>query len=99
MRIGLHSGTVVASVVGTLMPRWCLFGEDLATVANCESLGEANKIHLSAAIYERLQKSKFLDGRQMFEPTNEQIVKMAYFESRKIFKESFAKFRFILEKI
>ena len=38
MRIGLHTGSVVASVVGNLMPRWCLFGEDLATVANCEEL-------------------------------------------------------------
>ena len=47
MRIGLHSGSVAASVVGKKMPRWCLFGEDLTVVANCESNGEANKIHIS----------------------------------------------------
>ena len=47
MRIALHSGSVAASVVGKKMPRWCLFGEDLTVVANCESNGEANKIHIS----------------------------------------------------
>ena len=41
--------------------------QDLATVANCESLGEANKIHLSQAIFDQLKKSKFDNGRRKFE--------------------------------
>ena len=41
--------------------------QDLATVANCESLGEANKIHLSQAIFDHLKNSKFDNGSQKFE--------------------------------
>ena len=66
MRIGLHSGSVAASVVGKKMPRWCLFGEDLTTVANCESNGEANKIHLSKTIFEKLKTKRFSNNEPMF---------------------------------
>ena len=45
----------------------CKIFQDLATVANCESLGEANKIHLSQAIFDQLKNSKFDNGRRKFE--------------------------------
>ncbi len=58
MRVGIHSGTIVAGVVGKKKFAYDLFGDTMNTASRIESSGEAGKINISSSTYE-LVKNDF----------------------------------------
>lgn len=58
MRIGIHTGTVVAGIVGKKKFQYDIWGDAVNTAARMESSGETNKVNVSDATYS-LVKDKF----------------------------------------
>ena len=50
MRMGIHSGSVVAGVVGTKIPHYSVFGETVETAGLMESTGESMKIQVNKKV-------------------------------------------------
>ncbi|MEQ8926333.1 MAG: adenylate/guanylate cyclase domain-containing protein, partial [Fulvivirga sp.] len=55
MRVGVHSGTAVAGVVGKKKFGYDLFGDTINTASRIETAGEVGKINISSSTYELIK--------------------------------------------
>ena len=63
-RIGLHSGPVIAGIVGVKKFAYDIWGDTVNTAARMESSGEPNRVNISATTYELVKHLAWL----RFEP-------------------------------
>ncbi len=67
VRIGIHSGPVVAGIVGVARFQYDVFGDTVNVASRVQSAGEAMRICISGTTAERLGKSFVIENRGMVE--------------------------------
>ena len=98
IRIGIHTGPVVAGIVGLNKFQYDIWGDTVNTTSRMETCGEAGKINISEATYLTLKDTPGLNFtyRGMMEAKGKGEVKMYFVENREL-KELVAP-RIITEK-
>jgi adenylate cyclase len=80
IRIGLHSGSVVAGIVGVKKFAYDIWGDTVNTAARMEQHGEAGKINISEATYHLTQGKFEFSHRGEIEAKNKGKMKMYFVE-------------------
>ena len=55
MRVGIHTGSVVAGIVGAKKLQYDIWGDTVNTASRMESHGEINKVNISTETYELIK--------------------------------------------
>ena len=80
VRIGIHSGPVVAGIVGVKKFAYDIWGDTVNTAARMEQKSEAGKINISQTTYELVKDKYACTYRGEIEAKNKGMMKMYFVE-------------------
>lgn len=82
IRIGIHTGPLVAGVVGQHKFQYDIWGDTVNIAARMEQHSEAGKINISAATYELIREKFRCTSRGMIEAKNKGEIAMYFLEGK-----------------
>lgn len=82
MRVGIHSGSVIAGIVGTKKFQYDIWGDTVNTAARMESSGEIGKVNVSKATYELVKGDFECTYRGRVEAKGKGQMEMYFVESK-----------------
>lgn len=80
IRIGLHTGPVVAGIVGTRKFAYDIWGDTVNIASRMESSGEPGKVNISSTTYELLKKMYTCIHRGKVQAKNKGMIDMYFVE-------------------
>jgi len=82
-RIGVHTGSVIAGIIGTKKFAYDIWGDTVNTAARMQQKGEANRINISGTTYELIKHSFYCTHRGRIEAKNKGLIDMYFVEGRR----------------
>lgn len=82
IRIGIHTGPVVAGIVGVMKFAYDIWGDTVNTASRLETAGEAGKINISGATYELVKDHFKCTYRGKVEAKNKGLIDMYYVDEK-----------------
>ena len=81
MRIGIHTGSVVAGIVGIKKFAYDIWGDTVNIASRMESSGEAGKVNISGSTYQLVKDQFNCIYRGKIEAKNKGMIDMYFVES------------------
>ena len=88
IRVGIHTGPVVAGVVGTKKFAYDIWGDTVNIAARMESTSQPGKINVSESTYQLIKDAFECEFRGMIEVKNKGMLKMYFLQDEETIRES-----------
>ncbi|MCB1144311.1 MAG: response regulator [Leptospiraceae bacterium] len=84
LRIGIHTGSVVAGVIGKKKFAYDIWGDTVNVASRMESTGQEGKVNISEDTYHLIQNDFECEYRGMIQPKNKPKMKMYFVLQKKL---------------